>query len=100
MLSVNLIRGLLGAAVVVLAQDQPNKQPPRYEFKKDHDPSGTGKFYMGREIAQVMSHLGAGWLERPEREKEEHTSKLLPALKIKPGDEMATKLMAEVQFNQ
>ena len=22
---------------------------------------GTGKFYMGREIAQVMGHLGAGW---------------------------------------
>ena len=44
---------------------------------------------MGREIALVMSHLGANWLERPEREKEEHTSKLLPPLKIKPGDVVA-----------
>ena len=26
---------------------------------------GTGKYYMGREISQVMGHLGAGWLERP-----------------------------------
>ena len=26
---------------------------------------------MGREIAQVMGHLGAGWLEREEREREE-----------------------------
>lgn len=60
-------------------------KPPRYEFKKDHDPDGIGKFYLGREIAQVMSHFGANWLERPEREKEEHTSKLLPPLKIKPG---------------
>jgi FkbM family methyltransferase len=33
-----------------------------------------------------MSWHGAGWLERPEREKEEHTSKLLPPLKIKAGD--------------
>src|SRR3954471_17329113 len=57
-----------------------------YEFRKDHDPDGTGKFYLGREIAQVMSNLGAGWLERPGREKEEHTSKLLPPLKIKKGD--------------
>jgi ubiquinone/menaquinone biosynthesis C-methylase UbiE len=60
-----------------------------YEFRKEHDPHGTGKFYQGREIAQVMSHLGANWLERPEREKEEHTSKLLPPLKIKPGDVVA-----------
>jgi hypothetical protein len=32
---------------------------------------GIGKFYMGREIAHFMSHLGADWLERPEREAEE-----------------------------
>src|SRR5438105_3991728 len=60
-----------------------------YEFHKEHDPNGTGKFYKGREIARVMSHLGANWLERPEREKEEHTSKLLPSLKIKAGDVVA-----------
>src|SRR3954471_21589586 len=60
-----------------------------YEFRKDHDPDGIGKFYMGREIAQVMSHLGAGWLERPTRAKEERASKLLPSLKIKPGDVVA-----------
>src|SRR4051812_554681 len=26
----------------------------RYEFRNVHDPDGLGKFYMGREIAQVM----------------------------------------------
>ena len=62
-----------------------DKKPPRYEIRKEHDPDGIGKFYLGREIAQVMSHFGASWLERPEREKEEHTSKLLPPLKIKKG---------------
>ena len=36
-----------------------------------HDPDGSGKFYLGREIALVMGHEAAGWLERPEREKEE-----------------------------
>src|SRR5262249_37858123 len=45
----------------------------------------TGKFYMGREIAQVMGHQGAGWLDRPEREMEEQVSKLIEALKFKPG---------------
>ena len=30
---------------------------------------GIGKFYMGREISQVMGHLGAGWLERDTREQ-------------------------------
>jgi ubiquinone/menaquinone biosynthesis C-methylase UbiE len=81
---------VLVAAPFALAQAPATKpsQPANklYEFRKDHDPDGTGKFYLGREIAQVMSHLGAGWLERPEREKEEHTSKLLPPLKIKKGD--------------
>ena len=60
-------------------------KPPRYEIRKEHDPDGTGKFYLGREIAQVMSFHGANWLERPERDQEEHTSKLLPPLKIKAG---------------
>src|ERR1700681_1046555 len=68
------------------AQEKP---PQRYETRKDHDPDGTGKFYLGREIAQVMGHQGAGWLERPEREKEEQPAKLIKALKIKPGTVLA-----------
>jgi ubiquinone/menaquinone biosynthesis C-methylase UbiE len=72
---------------------QPSEPPkpaqPRYEFRKVHDPDGIGKFYMDREIAQVMGHQGAGWLERPGREKEEHPAKLLAALKLKAGDVVA-----------
>ena len=41
---------------------------------------GTGKFYMGREIAQVMGHRGASWLQRPEREKKERTDLLISLL--------------------
>ncbi len=33
-----------------------------------------------------MSHLGAPWLTRPEREAEEKTSLLMEALQLKPGD--------------
>jgi ubiquinone/menaquinone biosynthesis C-methylase UbiE len=61
----------------------------RYETRKVHDPDGIGKFYMGREIAQVMGHLAAGWLERPEREQEEQPKKLLEALQLKSGDVVA-----------
>ena len=41
----------------------------RYETRAIHDPDGIGKFYMGREIAHVMGHEGAAWLERRERLK-------------------------------
>lgn len=57
----------------------------RYEFRADHDPNGIGKFYMGREIAHVMGFAAARWLERPEREREEHTSAMIKSLKLKPG---------------
>jgi ubiquinone/menaquinone biosynthesis C-methylase UbiE len=71
------------------ADDPPPKAAPRYEFRRDHDPNGTGKFYQGREIALVMGHEAAGWLDRPEREKEEQPTKLLDALKLKPGEVVA-----------
>lgn len=58
---------------------------PRYETRRDHDPDGTGKFYLGREIAQVMSFHGAPWLNRPEREEEERLSKLIELLELAPG---------------
>jgi len=50
---------------------------------------GIGKIYRGREIAQVMGHLGAAWLERPEREQEERTDRLLAALALKPAEVVA-----------
>ena len=63
--------------------------PPLYHTNAAHDPDGLGKFYLGREIAQVMGHAGADWLERPERQQEERPDILLSALKIKPGDKVA-----------
>ncbi|SDK41234.1 methyltransferase, FkbM family [Catalinimonas alkaloidigena] len=47
-------------------------------------PDGIGKWYQGREIAHVMGHQGAGWLERSEREEEERTDLLMDALDLAP----------------
>jgi ubiquinone/menaquinone biosynthesis C-methylase UbiE len=72
-------------AIPAFAQDAPS----RYETRAEHDPNGIGKFYMGREIALVMGHEAAGWLDRPEREKEEQPARLIALLKFKPGEVVA-----------
>ena len=59
-----------------------------YTYKKG-DPNGIGKWYLGREIAYVMGFQGIGWLERPEREKEENTSKLIKNMNIQANDVIA-----------
>jgi ubiquinone/menaquinone biosynthesis C-methylase UbiE len=56
---------------------------------KPGDPNGIHKWYMGRQIAQVMSHYGIGWLEREEREQEENTTQLLKNLAVQPGQVIA-----------
>jgi len=50
-----------------------------YTYKKASS-DGKGKYYKGREIAQVMSFEGADWLERNTRQKEENTN--LAVLKL------------------
>jgi len=42
-------------------------------------------FYLGRQIAPTMSHEGADWLVRPEREGEESSARMLKELKLEPG---------------
>src|SRR5260370_10875587 len=60
-----------------------------YEFRQEHSRDGIGKFYLGREIAQVMGHQAADWLERQERDAEEKTELLVASLPIMPGDVVA-----------
>src|SRR5438874_11798227 len=50
---------------------------------------GIGKTYMGREIAQVMGHEAADWLERPEREVEEAPRMLVEIMQLRPTDVVA-----------
>lgn len=75
----------------VYAVDPPvtDKKDGRYEWRARHDPNGIGKFYMGREIAYVMGHAAATWLERPERDEEENPKKLIELLNLKDGEVVA-----------
>jgi SAM-dependent methyltransferase len=88
------MRSILAAllcAVCLPALDaaQPAASTNRYEFRSPHSRDGIGKFYLGREIAHVMGHQAADWLERPERDAEEHTGRLVEQLKIGPGEVIA-----------
>jgi protein-L-isoaspartate O-methyltransferase len=74
---------------VLFAQNPGTNPASVYELREQHDPDGIGKFYMGREIAQVMGHQAADWLERPEREAEEKPSLAVEALDLKPGETVA-----------
>lgn len=60
---------------------------PAYEFRPGSF-DGTGKWYLGREIAHFMSHQGAPWLERDERETEEAPQRLVEVLGLKSGDQV------------
>jgi precorrin-6B methylase 2 len=61
---------------------------PGYEIRAA-SPDGTGKFYMGREIALVMGYQGAEWLERPTREQEERTHLFVQRVELQPTDVVA-----------
>ena len=86
-----LLRFLLAAilALPALAEEAPKPSPPGYEKREEHDPNGIGVFYLGREIAHVMGHQAANWLERPEREEEERTDLLIDTLKFHEGEVVA-----------
>lgn len=45
-------------------------------------PGGTGKFYMGREIAHVMGTSNAAWLDRSSRSQEEHTQLAIDKIEV------------------
>ncbi len=60
-----------------------------YQYRRFHSPDGIGKFYMGREIAQVMGYEGAAWLERSQRETTEQPQQAIAAFHLQPTDVVA-----------
>jgi ubiquinone/menaquinone biosynthesis C-methylase UbiE len=71
---------LAGAIAPAGADDYTVKDPAR---------DGIGKVYMQREIAQVMGHQGADWLERAGRNVEDRPQKAIELLDLKPTDTIA-----------
>jgi SAM-dependent methyltransferase len=83
---------ILAAALTACAADQPAAPSGAAADVYTYRPAardGIGKVYQGREISFVMGHLGAGWLERSEREREERTDLLLQNLPLEPDDVVA-----------
>ena len=79
-----------GAAILIAAAAPvPAAECPAYAAGPPRNHDGSGRFFVGREIAPVMGHLGAAWLERPEREAEEKPSILIRELGLKAGDTVA-----------
>uniref|UniRef100_UPI0025B441E0 class I SAM-dependent methyltransferase n=1 Tax=Trichocoleus desertorum TaxID=1481672 RepID=UPI0025B441E0 len=60
-----------------------------YQQRDRHNSDGIGKIYMGREIAQVMGHQGAAWLERSSRSWQEQPQRVVEALDLQPSDVVA-----------
>lgn len=72
----------LGKSVEKMAN---NPAPPREIPEYTTGPAsrdGIGKFFMGREISQVMGHLAIDWLERDEREQEEAPSRAIDRISL------------------
>ena len=78
-----------GALLGAWLQASSPQPPTLYEVRAIHDPNGTGRFYMGREIAQVMGTGGIAWLDRPEREDEEHPEAVIDAMELRGGEVVA-----------
>jgi ubiquinone/menaquinone biosynthesis C-methylase UbiE len=72
---------LLSPVEAVVTSKFYSYRPPSFD--------GIGKYYMGREIAGVMGHQGASWLERSERSTEEQPQKMVAALELKSTDTVA-----------
>ena len=75
-------------ALAPVRAESPAVTQPVYSTTRP-SPDGIGKVYMGREIARVMSHEGADWLERPDRENEEAPAKVIVMMELKPTDAVA-----------
>ena len=83
-----LMVGILCLALLACQDTAIDTKVGNYQF---HQPSrdGIGKIYMGREIAQVMGHEGAYWLERPSRELQEHPQAIADMLDLQTNDWVA-----------
>jgi SAM-dependent methyltransferase len=74
---------LLMSEVLVAAEH------PGYINAPERRTTGIGKFYMGREIAFVMGHQAADWLNRPGRIAEERPDEVVENMGLEPDQVVA-----------
>jgi ubiquinone/menaquinone biosynthesis C-methylase UbiE len=79
---------LLGTVLLSVLVSPLQQKDAIYTYKQA-TPDGKGKYYMGREIAQVMSFEGAAWLERNTRQKEENTELAISKLPVNKNSVVA-----------
>lgn len=101
----SLVVGVVCITLLACQQTTISSSDKAYHFQPPSR-DGIGKVYLGREIAQVMGHEGAYWLERPSRELQEHPQTVVDLLDLEPDDVVAdigagtgymtTRLAAEV----
>lgn len=75
---------LLGILVTQSHAQDPTVPSATLQEQQPSIPKGLD-VYMGREIAQTMHYLGAEWLIRDEREREERCSMMLTNLGVRTG---------------
>lgn len=79
----SIINSITISTIVIFSScnAQQPKADSNYEFKQATR-DGIGKYYMGREIAHVMSAAGSDWLDRASRPQEENTQLAIDKIKV------------------
>ena len=81
------VRDMPGSVMTRAGAAETSPEQPYIVGRKSRD--GTGKYYLGREIATVMAHEDAGWLDRPAREREENPRAVIESLALAPDTTIA-----------
>src|SRR5688572_25774595 len=84
LVSVAIVSGSAVQAKPPAEAKEPAAEEPAAEKPADELPPAL-THYKGREIAQTMHYLGAPWLTRESRDREEDCNTLLKVLDLKPG---------------
>ncbi len=71
-------------SIRALALERRGDDPTSPYGAKPPDPDGTGRVYLGREIALVMGHVAASWLERPDRATSEMPDRVVREMDLAP----------------
>ena len=80
---------LLLVNCILLSSSGVAAEHPGYIDSPERRTTGIGKFYMGREISFVMGHRAAGWLNRPERIREEMPDDVVENMRLEPNHVVA-----------